>query len=194
MSWRFSTRVSNRRDARWWIGAGMLVSAAAGATYLFDPDNGHARRTRMAQRSAHVARLAGSSAVRRLRYISHALGGRLRHRLMARQSFPAEGRILLDRVESELFTDPAIPHGALTLDVEGTTVTLRGELASSKEIDYVAAAVPRIPGVGAVRNLLHLPGTPAPNKLPALIASAEASSERRWPYEPPPDVDSEVAR
>jgi hypothetical protein len=48
-------------------------------------------------------------------------------------------------------------------------------------------------GVGAVKSFLHLPGTPAPNKTADLVASAEASSEERWPEEPPPDVDSEDA-
>jgi hypothetical protein len=193
MSRRMSPRPGRRGGARWWIAAGGLVGVAAGLTYLFDPDEGRTRRARMAQRSTHVARRIGRATVRRAQYVSSSATSRLRHRLTGAHPALVEGRTLLDRVESELFADHTIPHGKLNLEVEGTTVVLRGQLDSYQEIDRVEAAVRRIPGVREVKNLLHLPGTPAPNKLAALMASADATPEERWPDEPPPDVDSETA-
>ncbi|MGH7764501.1 MAG: BON domain-containing protein [Candidatus Dormibacteraceae bacterium] len=62
----------------------------------------------------------------------------------------------------------------MSFEVEGTTVVLRGQLNTAADITRIEAAVLKIPGVGGVRNLLHITGTPAPNKAAALIASAEA--------------------
>jgi hypothetical protein len=94
----------------------------------------------------------------------------------------ADGGMLLDRVESELFEDRSIPHGRFNLEVEGTTVVLRGQLDSWADISRVEAAVMRVAGVDGVHNLLHIPGTPAPNKAESLAASAAAAAaaaERR---------------
>jgi hypothetical protein len=104
---------------------------------------------------------------------------------------PAEGRTLLDRVESELFANRSIPHGQLSFEVEDRTVVLRGQLDSPASIAEVEEAVRKIPGVSGVKNLLHLTGTPAPNKAAALRVSARVREQGGWPFEPPPDVDSE---
>lgn len=191
MSWRMSTRSARGHDGRWWLSAAVIAGLAAGLAYLLDPHSGNSRRTRISQRSAHVARRLGRASARRMQYLWLSTERRARHRLAGAPPTFAEGRTLLDRVESELFTDPAVPHGALSLEVEGTTVVLRGQLEKREEIDKVEKAVRKIPGVGQVKNLLHQPGTPAPNKIAALIASSAAAAEERWPKEPPPDVDSE---
>jgi len=193
MSWRFTPRSSRRGDLRWWISLAAIASLLAGMVYLFDPREGRGRRIRISQRTAHVLKHTARNAGRRLRYLSGSANQRLRHRIAGRPPAAVEGSALLDRVESEVFTNPAIPHGRLAFDVAGTTVVVRGQLDSLEQIDLVMAAVRSIPGVGTVRSFLHLPGTPAPNKIAALVASAEASSEERWPDEPPPDVDSEDA-
>ena len=104
---------------------------------------------------------------------------------------PADGRTLLDRVESELFEDRAVPHGRFNLEVEGTTAVMRGQLDSTEQMHRLEAAVARVPGVTGVRSFLHVPGTPAPNKAAALAASATAPPPADWPREAPPDVDSE---
>lgn len=193
MSRRLTPRSSRRGDLRWWISAAAIAGFAAGAAYLFDPHKGRGRRIRISQRTAHVLKQAAHKAAGRMRYVSMSASQRLRHRIAGRPQSAVDGSTLLDRVESEVFTNPAIPHGKLTFDVAGTTVMVRGQLDSPQQIDEVVAAVGRVPGVGAVKSFLHLPGTPAPNKIAALIASAEASSEERWPEEPPPDVDSQDA-
>ena len=48
---------------------------------------------------------------------------------------------------------------------------LRGQLRTPDDIDRMVRAVEHVPGVVEVRNMLHLPGTPAPNKREAREAS-----------------------
>jgi hypothetical protein len=43
----------------------------------------------------------------------------------------------------------------------------------------IEEAVRKVPGVTAVTSLLHMPGTPAPNKAEALAASKEAKQSSR---------------
>ena len=168
------TRTKN--DPRWWLGAGMIVAASLGAAYYLDPRQGHRRRRRL---------------VRGARYTLHTVRGKAAHLVAATPPAPADGRVLLDRVESELFEDRTIPHGKLNVEVEGTTVVLRGQIDNATQIAHVEAATARVPGVTGVRSFLHVPGTAAPNKVAALAASAEAEHPSGWPREAPPDVDSE---
>ncbi len=69
---------------------------------------------------------------------------------------------LVDRVESEIFRDPAVPKGRMNINAEQGRVVLRGEVDQPEQISAVDAAVRQVPGVQDVENLLHLPGTPAP--------------------------------
>ncbi|TMF33814.1 MAG: BON domain-containing protein [Chloroflexi bacterium] len=154
-----------------WIAAAVLAAGSAVATYFLDPDNGKARRIRVVERSGHLVRMTGRRLARESRYGLHTLLARARHLVARERPEFAEGRTLLDRVESELFRDRAIPHGRLNLEVEGTTVVLRGELDDADAMFKVEQAVRNVPGVTAVKSLLHLPGTPAPNKADALAAT-----------------------
>jgi hypothetical protein len=192
MSWRLSPRSARRGDARWWLSAAVMAGSAATVAYLFDPDRGRSRRTRIAERTSHIVRTTRRRVLRHLRYLSTTVGKRVKYRIAGAHQTYAEGRILLDRVESELFKDPSIPHGAMNLEADRATIVLRGQLESTEQIDRIETAVRGIPGVGNVMNLLHRPGTPAPNKLAALLASGKASVEEHWPEEPPPDVDEEA--
>ena len=179
MTWRMQARAAERPHRRWWLGAGVVIGGAVAAAYFLDPQRGHSRRTRFAERTAHIARTGRRRATREINYARSTVRGKLRH--LTDGEFPdlLEGRALLDRVESELFTDRKIPHGRLTFEVEGTTVILRGELESVEQMAYVEDAVRKIPGVSEVKSLLHAPGTAAPNKKDALIASANAEAEER---------------
>src|SRR5438093_7561352 len=113
---------------RTWIGAAVLAACSAAATYYLDPNNGKARRIRVVERSGHLLRTARRRLVRESRYAFHTLMARARHLAAHEPPGFADGRTLLDRVESELFRDRSIPHGRLNLEVEGTTVILRGQL------------------------------------------------------------------
>lgn len=181
---------STRDRRRWWLVAGAVAGALVGG-YFLDPESGRRRRHEFTARSIHGARRVASLIGRESRYLGTMGYRRSLHWLQRIPAKPAKGRTLLDRVESELFANRSIPHGRLSFEVEDATVVLRGQLDSQAGISQVEKAVRDIPGVSGVKNLLHLPGTPAPNKVAALQASARALQYGSWPPEPPPDVDSE---
>ncbi|HKW70444.1 MAG TPA: BON domain-containing protein [Candidatus Dormibacteraeota bacterium] len=168
---------------RWWIGAGVLAAGSAVAAYFFDPDNGKARRIKVVERSSHLARTTGKRVARESRYAFHTLRAKARRLVGPQQPEFVDGSTLLDRVESELFADRSIPHGRLNFEVEGTTVILRGELDSGDDMYRVEEAVRRVPGVTEVKSLMHLPGTPAPNKAAALAASGRRRVKSAAPKE-----------
>ncbi len=161
------------------MGAAIVAAGAVVGAFLFDPEKGNARRNRIAERAGHAARRTRHRINREIRHAQSTMGGRLGELIGYPGPGFADGGMLLDRVESELFEDRSIPHGRFNLEVEGTTVVLRGQLDSWSDIARVEEAVLRVPGVDGVRNLMHVPGTPAPNKAEALAASAEAASDRR---------------
>ena len=165
--------------ARWWLGAAALAAGSMVAAYLFDPDKGKARRIEVVERSRHVARTTGRRIRREARYALHTVRARTEHLINGGPPDFAEDRTLLDRVESELFVNRSIPRGKLTFEVEGTTVILRGQLDSGDEMHRIEEAVRKVPGVSGVTSLLHMPGTPAPNKAEALAASKEAKQSSR---------------
>ncbi len=58
MSWRLKTRTyprHRRSAARWWMGATLVAAGALVGAYLLDPEHGHGRRTRIAERTGHLA-------------------------------------------------------------------------------------------------------------------------------------------
>ena len=159
----------------------LLAGGGLGAllTYFLDPRRGKGRRAKARDRTAAVARRGlrkGETQLRRLASRAEGTAERL-----ARRQRPAN-RVLDDaglaaKVETMLFGDPRIPKGALNVNVEGGVVIVRGEVGGSNDIDAIERAVRRIGGVRDVRNLLHTPGTPAPNKAAALRASAKGDAD-----------------
>lgn len=147
--------------------AGFLVGAL-GAFFL-GPDNGRARR-RLARDRAGAAirhsrrRLARTARVRLAFLRGRVLG--LVHRLGRMQTTELDDATLAHKVESVLFRDPAVPKGQISINAEQGAVFLRGEVGSDDLIRQLEQAVREIPGVHAVENLLHLPGTPAPHAAP----------------------------
>ncbi|HUY73751.1 MAG TPA: hypothetical protein VMW11_04505 [Candidatus Dormibacteraeota bacterium] len=58
MSWRLHTRIAPahpRSRARWWVGAMFVAAGAFVGAYLLDPVRGQARRSRIAERTEHLA-------------------------------------------------------------------------------------------------------------------------------------------
>lgn len=186
------TQISSATGVRrrgWLTGAAIAGALVAG--YFLDPKSGRRRRHEFTARSGHALRRVARRIDRECRYLGTMVYHRTLHRLQPAPPKPVLGKTLLDRVESELFESPSIPHGRLSLEVEDANVILRGQLDSEASIAEVENAVRKIRGVSDVKNLLHLTGTPAPNKVAALRASAKALEYGGWPPEPPPDVDSE---
>jgi osmotically-inducible protein OsmY len=62
---------------------------------------------------------------------------------------------LARKVETELFRPASVPKGAISVNVNGGVVELRGELADQQQIDELGDNAKKIDGVRDVRNLLH---------------------------------------
>lgn len=145
----------------------VLAGAAAGAVavYFFDPERGRARR-------AHFVDWAGAR-LRRGWRAANQLGARTAsnatafpQKMVSLRSGPrpADDLTLRDRVESEVFRNADLPKGQINLDVESGVVTIRGQVENAFQIASVEKAILKVPGVAGVENLLHVDGTPAPNK------------------------------
>ena len=150
----------------------LLIGAAVGAAfaYLFDPVRGKSRRAILADWSA--ARLRqGTKTIGQLgRYSSNTAAALPKRMVSIRSGKPPvdEGDLTLrDRIESEVFRNPELPKGDINFDVNAGVVTIRGAVDNAFRIATIEKAVFNVPGVTGVENLLHVSGTPAPNKAEA---------------------------
>jgi osmotically-inducible protein OsmY len=84
--------------------------------------------------------------------------------LVPRSTDVTDDETLRQRVESKLFRDRHVPKGDLNISAEHGTIILRGELDNPADIARLEERVRRVAGVRGVQNMLHPPGTPAPNK------------------------------
>jgi len=153
-----------RRPARLPVLTGAIVGAAV--VYLFDPEKGRARRALLADWAG--ARLRrGWRTANQLGTRTSATAAAFPQRMVQLRSMrprPADDLTLRDRVESEVFRNPDLPKGQINFDVESGVVTIRGQVENAYQIANVEKAVLKVPGVAGVENLLHVDGTPAPNK------------------------------
>ena len=148
----------------------VIAGAVAGAiaVYFFDPQHGRARRAQFVDWSG--ARLRrGWHAVNQMGLQTRSNAAALPQRMVSLRSGsgPVDDLTLRDRVESEVFRNPDLPKGQINVDVESAVVTIRGQVDNAFQIASVEKAVLKVRGVTGVENLLHVQGTPAPNKAQA---------------------------
>jgi hypothetical protein len=138
--------------------------AGAAAEYLFDPHSGKRRRHVARDRLGAFFRRRSREAERKASYAQGFAAG-APHRL--RQAVPSghpkdfDDMTLAHKVESEVFRPQDAPKGKVDVNAENGVVYLRGELERPEDIDDLVAAVRKVEGVKEVKNLLHLPKTPA---------------------------------
>ena len=77
---------------------------------------------------------------------------------------PMDDVTLVRKVETELFRDPDSPKGQVNVSAVDGVVELRGQVKRPEEVKGLEAKARAIPEVRDVRNLLHLPKTPAPTR------------------------------
>jgi hypothetical protein len=142
-----------------------LTAVAALVTYLFDPDRGRARRARLMDQVGGGFRRFG----RRTRRFSTKVGAeaygvkqKLAH--LREEEKEYDDATLAHKVESELFRDAKIPKGQINISAEEGTIVIVGQVQTPELINELETRVRNIQGVQDVRNLLHLPDTPAPMK------------------------------
>ena len=154
------------------IGAAVAVSAlGASLEFFFDPAAGRRRRHSVRDRVMSTLRRGERRAVRRARRAESRTVGMARRMVNARRSHPepVDDVALAHRVETDLFRRAHVAKGQIDVNAEEGTVFLRGVVERQEDSERVALAAAAIPGVHAVENLLHLPGTPAPPSRPKLV-------------------------
>jgi hyperosmotically inducible protein len=148
--------------------AGFCCGAAA--CYFLDPQMGRTRRAKSKDEIAGFIRSSLRDARRTGRAIgaqAYGLTRKLTHPRLEHPE-PVDDTELAHRVMSEIFRDPAVPKGAISINAQEGVVQLRGQLDTRAQIELVEAAVRKVAGVRGVDKFLHTPDTLPPNKAEVL--------------------------
>jgi osmotically-inducible protein OsmY len=138
-----------------------LIGAATGAAaaYFLDPDRRAAVRGKAGAAASSGAATVSSNA----RYAAGKAKG------AASSVTPSPTRLedaddvtLARKVETEIFRAQEAPKGDVSVDVQDGIAHLRGEV-DDEWSDRMAAEARGVEGIKGVENLLHPPGTPAPD-------------------------------
>jgi osmotically-inducible protein OsmY len=148
----------------------LIIAAALGAAlaYVFDPVRGRRRRAELKDRGRATVRREVRAVERQASYGKGRAEGAIHKLRHPRPHVPDDDMTLVDKIRSEVLGRVDGPH--LTIDVNNRVVTLRGEVPDQLKAQQVEHEVRSTSGVVDVVNLLHQPGTPAPNKADALGA------------------------
>ena len=161
-----------------------LLGAATGyaAGYFLDPSSGRRRRHQTRDQAFSKARQGKREATRQAAYAAGRAHG-VAHRMAphAPAGEPPDDITLAHKVETEIFRAPDAPKGRVSVNAENGVVFLRGAIEDPQWIARLGDDAARVPGVSAVRNLLHTPATPTPAAPPHGAPS---------PYAPPPGLVS----
>jgi hypothetical protein len=144
-------------------GAFAAGATAGGATVFFLDSVSGRRRRKTTDRAAGSLRRGWRRAVRRGRKVRAASYGatmRLRHRTETPREL--DDVTLARKVETELFRDPSVPKGQISINAQRGVVQLRGEVPDATMLSDLVARTRRIQGVRDVESLLHLHGVDAP--------------------------------
>jgi osmotically-inducible protein OsmY len=138
-----------------------LLGAATGATaaYFLDAD----RRSAVTGKAGAAASSGAATVASNARYAAGKAKG------AASSVTPSPTRLedaddvtLARKVETEIFREPDVPKGDVSVDVQDGIAHLRGEV-DDEWSDRLAADARGVEGIKGVENLLHPPGTPAPD-------------------------------
>jgi osmotically-inducible protein OsmY len=145
------------------------ITLAAGATgaalaFFLDPVSGKRRRHLVRDKVASAFRGVRNRAARRRRYMQgQAEGAAEEARRAGTIQVPENDRVLVDKVESEAIGYSGVPSGRVNVNAESGVVILRGQVDSPDDVVRLEKLVREVDGVRGVENLLHTPGTSAPN-------------------------------
>jgi osmotically-inducible protein OsmY len=87
-------------------------------------------------------------------------------RRLARTATDRNDPAIKNAVETEIFRPADAPKGDVNVNVEYGIVVLRGEVPDREWMERFVAGARGVRGVVDVRNLMHLPGEPAPTAEP----------------------------
>jgi osmotically-inducible protein OsmY len=142
----------------------LFAAAGAALAYFFDPQSGKRRRHVTVDRIGGFFRRRGRDLGRAGRAVTseaHGVAKKATH-LREEQKPQPNDATLTNKVESEIFRDPDVPKGQVSVNSERGVVYLRGEVESPDLISQLEHAARKVQGVQDVENLLHVPGSKAP--------------------------------
>jgi osmotically-inducible protein OsmY len=138
-------------------------AVGAAAVYFLDPDQGTRRRHVARDKARSYARQGADEAQRKAHYAEGVARGAA-HPGDQTQPGELDDVTLARKVESEIFRGADAPKGQVDVNAEDGVVYLRGQLDDPSQSEALAEAAQNVPGVRAVKNLIHGPGEEAPAK------------------------------
>ena len=146
---------------------GIAGAAGLGAviSYFLDPDQGRRRRKMTVDRVGGLLRRGERKAEQGVHAVAaEAVAMKEKSAAAARpDEAPGDDNTLVQKIRSEVFRDASIPTGNINIDAADGVVTLRGQVDDPHLIRRLEKDIAGVAGVKEVKNLLHPPGTPAPN-------------------------------
>ena len=94
------------------------------------------------------------------------------HSVVPHRHEDMDDQTLADRVRTEIFRAPDAPKGDVSVDVQAGVVYLRG-MADEAWTERFGKDARKVQGITGVKNLLHSPGTPAPEAEPRSLAAEQ---------------------
>jgi osmotically-inducible protein OsmY len=142
----------------------LFAALGAALAYFLDPQSGKRRRHVTVDRIGGFFRRRGRDIGRAGRAVtSEAYGVAKKATHLREQQKPQPNdATLTSKVESEIFRDPDVPKGQVSVNSEQGVVYLRGEVESADLITQLEKSARGVQGVQDVENLLHVPGSKSP--------------------------------
>lgn len=149
------------------IGKAGLTAAAgaagAAAAYALDPERGRARRAQARDQLFSRFNSTRARLEKQARYAAGTTTGIVSKATPGTSNRPdLNDQGLASKVESVIFRPEDAPKGRVVVNAEQGVVYLRGEVETQEQIDALVRTAGHVDGVKEVRNLMHLPGEPAP--------------------------------
>jgi osmotically-inducible protein OsmY len=147
------------------VGTTLLAGAiGAAAAFFLDPVSGRRRRQVVGDKVGSAFRGVRERMARRGRYLQGRAAGALEEsRRTGTDRIPENDQTLAHKVESEALGYAGVPSGRVNVNAERGVVILRGQVESPSDAQRIEKLVREVDGVRGVENLLHTPGTSAPN-------------------------------
>jgi gas vesicle protein len=151
------------------------AAVGAAAAYLLDPVAGNGRRARLRDQTGALIRRGEERADDLSRHATNVVQGKVREMTTAPERSMDDGTVEA-RVRSEVLGRGDLDASRVIVNVEDGVAVLRGEVSGPDAIAGIVDRTKAVEGVREVRNLLHVPGAPAPNKEAARAAKPAAGT------------------
>ena len=162
----FVRRPSPRRGRMQFAGAFAAGAATGGATLFFlDSVSGRRRQEALDRprgRLGATAQWRRTARVEKTGAGGHGGGPRSGCVTVSETPRELDDVTLTRKVESELFRDPSVPKGQISINTQRGVVQLRGEVPTVGMLTELIDRTRQIQGVRDVESLLHLHGVDAP--------------------------------